>query len=120
MGARVPISTCFLLSDRVLFASARASCCTRTFSYAFTRSQYMFSIWSTVVIICSRNATSVISRLFLAKAMKRLLGVNPKPCSKCWFKVALKLEPRLGLNDENGLSLVIRELFQPTVRLVPH
>src|SRR5271169_6865416 len=34
----------------------------------------MFSIWSTVVMTCSRKATSEISRLFLAMRMKRVLG----------------------------------------------
>ena len=39
MGARVPISTCFLVSERVFWAKARDSFCTLTFSYAKSRSQ---------------------------------------------------------------------------------
>ena len=90
IGARVPISTCFLVSERVFCAKASDSFCTLTFSYANTRSQYMFSIWSTVVMICSRNATSEISRLFFAIWMNRVLGAKPKPCSRCWVSLEFK------------------------------
>ena len=79
----------------------------------------MFSIWSTVVMVCRRNATSVISRLFLAMRMKRLLGAKPKPCSKCWVSWNLKPDAKVGLIRVNGLLLVILELENQTNRLVP-
>ena len=80
----------------------------------------MFSIWSTVVIICRRKATSEISRLFFAMRIKRVLGAKPKPCSRCCVNLAWKLEPKVGLNVANVELVVARVLLNPTCRFEPH
>src|SRR5260221_6526180 len=81
----------------------------------------MFSIWSTVLVICQRKATSEISRLFLAIWMKRVFGANPKPCNRCCVSRKLKLELSCGLNVAKGaFPTVWRVLLKPTDRLVPH
>src|SRR6266853_2322377 len=80
----------------------------------------MFSIWSTVVVICQRNATSEISRLFLAMRIKRLLAANPKPCKRCCVRRKLKLELSCGLTGWNGAApIACRLLLKPTSTLVP-
>src|SRR5690242_8795705 len=69
---------------------------------------------------CSLNATSEISRLFLAIRMKRVFGRNPKPCNNGWLIVARKLELSNGLNLVKLELVVVRELLKPTDRFVPH
>ena len=80
----------------------------------------MFSIWSTVVMICRRKATSEISRLFLAMRMKRVLGRNPKPCNRFCVKRNWKLEPNCGVSRLVGLLVVRWVLLKAPVSAPPH
>src|ERR1700686_3587628 len=80
----------------------------------------MFSIWSTVDVICRRKAAAEISRLFYAIRMKRVVGAKPKPGNRCCVSWKLKLDLSCGLNCWNGaFATAWRGLLKPTNILVP-
>ena len=92
IGARVPISTCFWVSERVLFASSSAGF---LHFYIFVgvdqvRSE-MFSICETVCMIWFWKLASMMARSLRAILIQRRFELNPNPCNKCCRKVNWKL-----------------------------
>ena len=79
----------------------------------------MSCICATVEIICWRNDSSVIVRLFLEIVIKRLLIAQPRPCNRCCVSVSWKLDASSGTNEAKMLSVVIRELLNVSPRFVP-
>ena len=119
IGARVPISTCFLLSSYSLWDSASACSFTFTFSPKLTRSQYAATICATVAITCCLNARSVTFWLFRAIRMFRLFTAIPKPCSRRWVTVKFMLATVFGLRSLYRLLEETVLVLQPSDTDVP-
>src|ERR1039458_7629904 len=116
--ARVPTSTCLLLSSSSFCEAARASCATRTALLNATRSQYNSITAATVVTTWSWTVRSATSRLFLAMRIWREF-TPPKPCNRC-CEIVKDREPLVaGLKSPRRLLFVTVLLLRPRLMVAP-
>ena len=79
----------------------------------------MFWICETVVMICNLNASFEIFLLLFAIRMNRMLGPNPKPCSRFCVRVRRKSEDNVGCRELKSEFVIWRWLLNDTFIVVP-